>query len=225
MAGEVRENNWPFGRSKASCYHQDIAGEIPEGALRRLVYFAYFMWMGTVVTLAYNLICALCLMSQGELKNLIVAIIFAVIWPVFTHWVFRCLYNAARSNGTLRFFLFFGGLLAEIILNIIAVIGITGWGFAGIVYAISAKHAWLQLMCLVCAILWGILIATSVYLWIHTRVVYSQRGGLRATAAEAGKAAVTEAAKHPDVVVAVATEAAKQQVEQQQQQPGGGAIL
>eukprot|EP00727_Mastigamoeba_balamuthi_P002123 m51a1_g11908 putative secretory carrier-associated membrane protein 1-like (345) ;mRNA; f:631188-632592 len=199
-----RPPNWPPRPFPKQLVHQDM-DEIKAGMPRKLVYWAYWHWLATVVLLLYNVACAIVLLvnNSDAIPNLILSIIEFFLWSALSFFIFRLLYNASRSLKPLRFFFFFAFFAFQILVHGFVALGIQYSGFCGILWAIMGKGSVGRIMCVVNAVLWVLSTVFCVYLWIHVRVLFSQAGGLRAAARNSANIAAENAAKHPDAVVAV----------------------
>jgi len=201
------EPNWPPCFPKKIVY-QNFSEEIPD-CVRMRVRFCYWHFLGTLVLLIYNVVCAISCMvavSASAIGDLILACVYIPFLGALHFFVFRRLYKAAKAGNSLSYFLFFIGFTIEIIIAIVALVGPKQGGFMGILWTIEAfgeegdKNV--GFMCLVDSILWGVSAGFMIYLWIHVRVNFTQAGGIEAMrkqALEKATLGVVKAAKeHPD---------------------------
>ena len=159
--------------------------------------------------LIYNIVCAIACMvavSAEAIGDLILGCVYLPFLGAMFFLVYRRLYKAAKSGSSLSYFLFYIGFTVEIVIAILAVIGLSRSGFMGIVWAVKSfgkdgnkSVGW---MCLFNAILWGLSTAFMIYLWIHTRVNFQQAGGIKAMRKQAVEkatlGAIKTAKEHPD---------------------------
>jgi len=206
------EPNWPPCLPKKVVY-QNFTEEIPD-VMRTRVRMVYIHFLVTLVMLLYNLVCAIacaCVVDSKAIGDLILASVYIPFLGAMFFFVFRRLYKAAKSARSLSYFLFFIGFTVEILISIIAIVGLKKGGFMGIMWTIDAfsqkesegtGNSAVGFMCLVNSILWGVSCGFMIYLWIHIRVNFQQAGGIKAMRKQALEKAtfgVVKAAKdHPD---------------------------
>jgi len=202
------EPNWPPCLPKKIVY-QNFSEEIPD-VVRTRVRMAYWHFLASLIVLLYNLVCAVsCLIGLGPeaIGDLILACVFIPFLGAMFFFVYRRLYKAAKSGSSLSYFLFFIFFTIEILIAILAVVGPKRSGLMGIIWTVAAfdkeeGNQTVGFMCLVNSILWAASAGFMIYLWIHTRVNFSQAGGIKAMRKQALEKAtfgVVKAAKdHPD---------------------------
>jgi len=210
--------NWPPCLPKKIAYI-NFKEEIPD-ILRTRVRMAYIHFLATFVLLIYNIVCAISTLIAVEasaIGDLILSCVYLPFLSGLFFIVFRRLYKACKSGSSLSYFLFFIGFTIEIIIGIIAVVGPKQGGFMGIIWTVAAfkkdeGNNAVGIMCLVNSILWLASVGFMIYLWIHTRVNFSQAGGIKAVRKQAMEKAtfgVVKAAKeHPDAAKKVGKAAA-----------------
>jgi len=206
MENRKPEPNWPPCLPKKIIY-QNFTEEIPAG-IRLRVRMAYIRFLVFLVILLYNLVCAIACLACGAeaVGDIILACIYIPFLTGLSFFVYRRLYKAAKAGNSLSYFLFFIGFTVEIIIGIVAVIGLPKSGLMGIGWTIKAfgkdGNKNVGIMCLINSILWGLSVGFMIYLWIHTRVNFQQAGGIKAMRKQALEKAtfgVVKAAKdHPD---------------------------
>ena len=163
------------------------------------------MLFGVII---YNVVCAITCMivvSAEAIGDLILACVYIPFLGAMFFLVYRRLYKAAKSGSSLSYFAFFVGYTVQIIISILATIGLKRSGFMGIVWTVSgfAENKAAGVMCLINSILWGVSSGLCIYLWIHTRVNFKQAGGLDAVRKQAVEkatlGAIKAAKENPDL--------------------------
>ena len=146
-------------------------------------------------------------LGPDAIGDLILACVYIPFLAAMFFFVYRRLYKAAKSGSSLSYFLFYIFFTIEILIAILAVVGPKRSGLMGIIWTVAAfdkedGNKTVGFMCLVNSILWLASAGFMIYLWIHTRVNFSQAGGIKAMRKQALEKAtfgVVKAAKdHPD---------------------------
>jgi len=233
MANSKPAPNWPPCFPRKLVY-QNFTEEIPP-IVRTRVRMVYFHFLGFLVLLLYNLVCAIACLAVDAVAvgDIILAAIYIPFLGGLCFFVFRRLYKAAKAGSSLSYFLFFIGFTIEILIGILAVVGPKRSGLIGILWTIDAfgddGNKSVGFMGLINTLIWIASVSFMIYLWIHIRVNFKQAGGLKAmrkeaiekgtlgavkvakehpdAAKQAGKAAVDYARENPDVVREAATAA------------------
>ena len=95
------------------------------------------MLFGVII---YNVVCAITCMivvSAEAIGDLILACVYIPFLGAMFFLVYRRLYKAAKSGSSLSYFGFFVGYTVQIIISILATIGLKRSGFMGIVWTVS----------------------------------------------------------------------------------------
>lgn len=135
----VDDKNWP---PFFPIIHHDIPNEIPIHA-QRLQYLAFASWLGILICLVWNVIAVMVCWIKGEgVKIFLLACIYAISGCPLSYvlW-YRPLYNAMRTDSTVKFGMFFLIYVVHIGFCIIAAIAppivFHGQSFTGILSAID----------------------------------------------------------------------------------------
>lgn len=142
-AGVLLEvKNWP---RFAPIIHLDIENDIPV-YLQKLMYTAFASLLGVVLCLFFNLVAVLVVVAtvsfpDGERVNvaaLFLAIIYFIVGVPLSYlcW-YRPLYRAFRTEGALKYGLFFLFYAIDIVFFIFAAISPFSYSFAGMIRAIE----------------------------------------------------------------------------------------
>jgi len=196
-----RINNWP--RCKPFLYH-NIPEDIPTPEGQKVVSRAYYCWYAIDICFVWNLVCTLAVLSVGSdstyIGGFFLALALALFWMPVTFLIYRLLYGAARKSKPAYFVLFFIFLWLEILVFIWMAIGISGWGGGGFFLMLAmfdSKQTAVAIMCLVCFIIWVIVILWCIYLFIHSRFEYRKAGSLKQAKADSKTAAAKGVADQP----------------------------
>jgi len=211
QAAKAMENskpapNWPPCFPRKLVY-QNFTEEIP-AVVRLRVRMVYVLFLVYLVLLLYNLVCGIACLAVDvkALGDMLLAIVYMPFLGGMDFFVYRRLYKAAKSGSSLSYFLFFIGFTIEILLGILAVVGIPNSGFMCVMWTIEAfgddGNKSVGFMCLINSIVWVATVAFRIYLWIHIRVNFQQAGGIKAMRKQAVEkatlGAVKAAKEHPD---------------------------
>ncbi|KAI9223942.1 scamp family-domain-containing protein [Blastocladiella britannica] len=132
-----RQMNWPPFRP--ILYHS-IEKEIPprgQGMVRRM----YSLWMFAVWTYVFNCVACFTLLvtknaAGGGMFGMSL-LIAAVAVPVSWSFWYRQLYNGTRDDKSIRFFLFFINFAFHLGASGALLVGIPGWGGAGVIVTLE----------------------------------------------------------------------------------------
>ncbi|XP_020850185.1 secretory carrier-associated membrane protein 2 isoform X1 [Phascolarctos cinereus] len=142
----VRPNNWPPLPSICPikpCFYQDFSAEIPAD-YQRTCKMMYYLWMLHSVTLLLNLLAFLASFSAHNYSGVDFGL--SILWfLLFTPCAFICwyrpIYKAFRSDNSFSFFVFFFVFFCQIVIYVIQLVGLPGWGNSGWIVAMSTVKA------------------------------------------------------------------------------------
>jgi len=209
---DPRSPNWPFFRPWV--YH-NINADMPTDSLKRVMKIAYTGWMISVATLLYNFVALLLTMiADGTGTNIgdfILGAIYVVFLTPLYFLVYRILYRASRKQKPSLYVLYL--IMDTLVVGgyILYAVGIPGTGAGGFILMSKEFSAskFAGFILLASAVLWCL---TAVYgVWIYILAIrhYRLSGGLEKAKKEMASAAVSEAAKHPDLIASAAKSGAK----------------
>jgi len=221
--GDPIPPNWP--RCKPLIRH-NIIEDMPTPETVRLVRMAYGGWIAAYVLLGINIIVLLAtLIQEGGGKaigDFVLSIVFFILLPIIWFLIYRILYRAARKTKPALYIVYWIFFVLVILSHAFFVVGFPGTGAGGIFYMFqefSNGHVASGVMLLISTVLWGVLAAFCILIFIYSRVQYSRAGGLEAAkknvkdatvsavrenpdlVKKGVKAAANEASKHPDILI------------------------
>ncbi|ORZ31642.1 scamp family-domain-containing protein, partial [Catenaria anguillulae PL171] len=196
-----RQFNWPW--FKPILFH-DINKEIPSGG-RPVVRRMYGVWMFAVWTYFMNCIACLSMLATqhpagGSMFGMSLLTIVQALGVMQ-------LYDGARDDKSIRFFLFFLNFAFHLGATVVLGIGIPGWGGAGVIVTLDqfGRNLGSGIVCIVSSVsfgvqlligVWGLKEVTYYYRSMGHSVKKAQQEAVSAgMRSEAGQALVKEGAK------------------------------
>lgn len=164
------------------CYHINIKAEIPLQG-QRVLRLLFLAWEAYVIALLWNFIsCLASLAGNASGKSvscaLSAAYLLAFVPCSFSCW-FNPLYNALRTDSSMRFGWFFLVFGAQFVFCVLGAIGIPSTGLAGIWTAIQTvdDDTIASIIIFTSAGVWGVLSLLYLYLIKAILSVYRSQGG------------------------------------------------
>lgn len=200
----IRRDNWPCSYYPIT-FHS-IQQEIPPHA-RSHMKRMYTLVLMTFFCFILNAFAQLILYfvsdpnskTLGTDTDILLAILylFCGVCGAWRLW-YRQIYYGIRDRKTLKWWCFFIFFLAHIGFCIVMVIGIEGWGGAGIVTMVDAfneKKSFAGFFCLICSCLWSINALGSCFYMKRSWILFKQRGGIEASQGALANAVAQHAAE------------------------------
>ncbi|KAI9190284.1 hypothetical protein H9P43_001717 [Blastocladiella emersonii ATCC 22665] len=202
-----RQFNWP--KFKPILYHS-IEKEIPAKG-RPVVQRMYYLWMFSVWTYVINCIaCLSALITKHSAGGSMFVMSFLImVIGVPTSWSFwyKQLYDGARDDKSIRFFLFFLNFAFHLGATVILGVGVPGWGGAGIIVTIEqfSQNLGSAIICIIATVslgfqfffgIWGLKDVTYYYRSMGMSMEKAKREAVQeAATSQAGQALLKESAK------------------------------
>jgi len=203
---DPRAPNWPPFLPKKWVY-QNFELDIPAEVRPRVKMTYYHMFAIAILTL-YNMLCGLAALFSyggGALGDMIISCVLVVVVNCLVFFVYRRLYKACRVGSSLAYGIFLGGMIVEIIIDVLGALGWSGSGFIGIKWCCDLFKEECKVvgaMAVINGILWICSGLFDVFLFITIRNSFKKAGGMKAfkdqAASRATKGAVDFIKKHPD---------------------------
>jgi len=200
---EKRKPNWP--RCKPLIYH-NIPEDMPTPEMIRLCRMAYLGWYALEIAFVYNAaaLLAVAIATGDRIGDFVLSIVYIVFMSPICFLIYRVLYRAGRKSKPSLFVFYFCVFALEILIKIYFALGISGCGAGGFVLMIdmfNANQTVAAIMILVSFVVWVLLAAFSIWIWILARLRYRALGGMAKAKAEMKDAAVEQAKAHPELVI------------------------
>lgn len=210
MVGEhhvigARPKNFPPCRP---IFHHDIKNDIaPEN--RMFVKRSYFGWYMHCWCMAFSLICVLGGAIKGQsLAAFFYGLIILVLGVPCSFLCYWFLYSAARKRSAMYYVYWFITFSIQMGLEIFWLLGIPGWGSAGIINMIDAfeRSTVLGIFYTVAVFSWTITLGYNIMLFNYGRKEFIQAGGSKQATREFGKAGGQLAYENRDTIKTVAAD-------------------
>jgi len=180
--------NWP--PCKPILYH-NIAAEIPHH-LQSLVKFAYTSWYALILVYIWNCVAlGSVLFTIGDFENIlgfILSIIYILVGPIVGFFIYRLLYNAAKTAKGSLYMLYMCFFSLEILLFIFFAVGVAETGGSGFILMIDSFDDGFHITAifqLVACLAWLGMAAAGIITWISTKRAFSTSGGTGGLKSEA----------------------------------------
>jgi len=166
---------------------------------------AYYHMFAVCILLLYNMLCGLFALFCGYLGDMIISCLVLLIGTAIVFFTYRRLYNASRVGSSFSYGIFLLGMIFEIIIDIMGMIGWSNTGFLGLKNGIDLMHddkKFVGTMCVINGILWIVSLGFDVFMFFTVRQSFKKAGGMDAfkkqAADKTGKAVVGYIKEHPD---------------------------
>ncbi|TPX37646.1 hypothetical protein SmJEL517_g00779 [Synchytrium microbalum] len=181
--------NWP--KFRPIVYH-DIEKDMPTPAAKALMKQAFSLWHIGAASYVMNFIAAFSLLvtkADGASQTFGLSLMIMLIGiPVSFNFWYMALYNGVKRDRSINFFLFFVNFGFHLAAAILLSIGISGWGGAGLIYALAqfSNNIGSAVLCVIAFVVFAVEILYGLWFLKNASFYYRNQGMTLAKAQEEG---------------------------------------